>query len=365
MKILIFNRKDITHPRGGGAEVYTHEIGKRLVKLGNEVTIFCGSYPKAKKREVIDGIKIMRVGTDYNVYLYAFKAYLSSLKGKYDIVIDEINAIPFFTPLYVKEPKIALIHQMVKEIFYVELPFRTAIVGRLAEKLIPYFYSNMNFVTVSPSTKKDLIYDGIPEENISIVYNGLCHKKYLPGRKSNFPNILYLGRLEKYKGVDTLIKSFQHVISEYPEARLNIAGYGNAELYLKDIVKRLKLDNYVNILGHVTEKEKAELLQKAWIFVAPSIREGWGLSLMEANACGTPGIAFYVPGLKDSIRNNKTGILIKNRDETKLSDSIKKLIKDKNLRKTLSNNSINWSKKFDWDKTTEKFLDIIEKKVNE
>jgi len=354
-KILILINRDIKNPHSGGAHIYTHEIAKRLVKDGHKVIMFCSKYKNSKNEEVIDGIRIIRRGNEYTLYFYAFINYLLKLRKECDILIEEINAIPFFSSLYVRKPKFVLIHQLIKEIFSIELPRPLDIIGKTLEKSMPIFYKNINFLTVSESTKKDLIKLGIPKQNIKIVYNGVNHKRYKLDRKSRIPTVVCVGRLEKYKRVNLLIKIIPNIVSKLKKVNFWIAGYGNAENDIKKLVRKLNLPKNVKFFGHVSENKKIQLLQKSWLFVSPSIREGWNLSLLEANSCGTPGIAFNVPGLKNSIINNKTGILIPNNNTKMLNNKIIFLLKNKRLLKYLSKNALKWSCNFSWEKTYKNF----------
>ena len=361
MKILIFNWRDITHPLAGGCEVNLHEIGKRIVKSGNEVTLFCGEYNGCKKRDRIDGIDIIRRGGRFSVYIYAVLEYLSNLRKKeYDIIIEEINGVPFFTPLYAKEKKIAFIHHLTKDIFFRELPFIFAIIGHLAEKLIPLIYHNIDFITVSNSSKEEMIKAGIPRDKIKIVYNGISNN-YKPDwkKKSSYPHILYLGRLKKYKQLDHLIRAMKIVKKEVKDAKLSIAGSGDIEEELKKIVEEIGLNETIKFHGYVNEEKKKHLMQSAWIFVITSRKEGWGLTVIEANACGTPAIAYNVPGLRDSIRNGETGLLVDKNNIDNLAEAIIKVLKDEKLREKLSKNALKWSKNFSWDKSSNRFLEIL------
>ena len=363
MKILIFNWRDITHPLAGGCEVNIHELGKRIVEKGNEVTLLCGEYEGCKKREVIDGIEIIRRGGKYTVYIYALLEYIQNLrKRNYDIIIDEINGFPFFTPLYTRKPIIAFIHHVTKKIFFRELPFIFASIGYIAERLIPLFYRKAVFITVSNSSREEIKEIGIPEDKIKVVYNGIS-ETYKPdwNKKSSYPHILYLGRLKKYKQLDHLIKAMKIVKKEVKNAKLSIAGSGDAEEELKKIVDEMGLNHHIEFHGYVEEKKKKDLLQSAWVFVTPSQKEGWGLTVIEANACGTPAIAYNVPGLRDSIRNRETGLLVANGDIHKLAEAIINVLKDEKLREKLSKNALNWSKNFSWDKSSERFLEILRK----
>jgi glycosyltransferase involved in cell wall biosynthesis len=292
-------------------------------------------------------------------------AYLTKLRKECDVVIDEINVLPFFTPLYVRKPKIVIQHQTIKEVFFIQLPPPLAIFGYFIERIYPLFYSFTKFITVSPSTKKDLVELGIPKKNIAIVYNGLDKKKFKTGMKSNYPHVIYLGRLEKAKRVDLLINSMFSIIKEIPNARLSIVGTGKYEDKLKQLVKKIGLEKYVKFYGYVTERKKIKLIQDAWVLVSPSIREGWGLSVLEANACGTPAVAFNVPGLRDSIKNGKTGLLVSNMNSLDLARFVLRIIKNKKLMDELRENAIKWSKNFDWSVTAVKILSILKKTVNE
>ncbi len=356
MKILIFNWRDKTHPWAGGAEVYIHEIGKRLAKK-HEVTIFCGEYPGCEKKSVIDGIQIIRKGGRYGIYLWAPLIYLSKLRKKYDIIIDCENGIPFFTPLFVQEPKICVMHHVHKDVFNLELPFYLAWIGKFLESsLMPLIYKDVEFIAVSPSTKKEMIILGIDKEKIRTIFNGMNGQFAPDWNKKRHNVVVYVGREKKYKQLDHLIKAFRIVKDKIPDAELIIAGRGNF-LTVKELSNKLNLK--LDIYSEINENQKLDMLQKANVFVTPSMKEGWGLTVIEANRCGTPAIAYNVSGLRDSIRNNETGILVDPGNIEELAKAIIKILRDDDFQKQLSNNAFKWSKNFDWNKSTEEFEKII------
>lgn len=358
MKILIFNWRDMTHPWAGGAEVYIHEIGKRLVKKGHEVTLFCGEYPGCEKESVIDGIKIIRKGGQYSIYLYAPIVYLSKLRKKYDVIIDCENGIPFFTPLFAQEPKICVMHHVHKDIFNIEKPFYIAWLGNfLEEHLMPLVYRDTEFVAVSPSTKKEMVNIGINKEKIRTIFNGM-NGQFVPDFSKKKDNlIVYVGRIKRYKQLDHLVRAFRIVKDKVPNSELVIAGRGNFS-EIKELSDELGLK--ISLNNEITEDEKLDLLQKARIFVTTSMKEGWGITVIEANRCGTPVVAYDVPGLRDSIRNNETGLLVKSGYIEGLASSIIGLLEDDNIQYKLNMGALNWSKKFDWNKSTEELEKVIE-----
>jgi len=363
LKILFLNWRDITHPLAGGCELHLHEIGKRLVKKGHEVTLFCGSFDGCKEHDEIDGIEMIRRGGKYTVYPHAVLEYLANLRKRdFDIVVDDINGVPFFTPLYIRKPKIAILHHLVKNIFFRELPLLLRPIGYTAEGLIPCFYGKTCFITVSNSSKEEMSEAGIPAKNIEIIHNGIS-ELFKPDRglKPSYPHILYLGRLKAYKQLDHLIKAVKLVKEEISDVELSIAGSGDVEDDLKGLAVELGLEANVRFHGYIDEEAKLRLLQSAWIFVTPSRKEGWGLTVIEANACGTPAVAYDVPGLRDSIKNGQTGLLVGRKTIEDLARDIIRVLKDEELRNKLSAGALKWSKNFGWDKSAENVLNVLER----
>jgi glycosyltransferase involved in cell wall biosynthesis len=367
-KILIFNWRDITHPWAGGAELHIHELAKRWVKHGHTVSLFCARYEGAKSFEELDGIEIIRKGGKFSVYLAAVWAYMTQLrKREYDLIVDDINGIPWFTPVFTRKPKVAIMHHLVKGIFFKELPLLLALIGYSIEACLPFVYRKTPFITVSESSKQELVTVGIPEKHITIVNNGIDHRLYKPNEysKSPFPHILYLGRLRDYKRLDLLVKAMPSIINEIPDVKLSIVGTGEAEDNLKTLTTDLRLADSITFYGYADEEEKVEFLQNAWLFVSPSEKEGWGLTVIEANACGTPAVAFDVPGLQDSIKDGQTGLLVADGESDALAVTIVKLLKDDTLRAELGMAALNYAQQFNWDKTAEEFMAVLERVVNE
>lgn len=374
MKILIFNWRDITHPQAGGAEKYIHEIGKRLAKK-HEVTLWCGKYERCKESEVIDGINVIRNGSrirvgvfDPMIYLLAGLDYVRKLRmERFDVVIDSISGLPFFTPLFANSPKVAILHHPVEGIFIKEVSLPAALISYFGERAIPVLYKNVKFITVSESSRQGLINLGISPSKIAVVFNGVDSSLFSRNyEKSEHPHVIYLGRLKRYKRLELLIRTMKIVIKKVPDAKLTIAGSGDAEKELMTAVNELDLEGSVTFSGYVNEERKAKLLSNAWVFVTPSSKEGWGITVIEANACGTPCIAYDVPGLRDSIRDEETGLLVKkNGDVEVLAKAIVKVLRDDRLRKNLSERALKWAKNFDWNKSAGEFLKILKSVMNE
>jgi cellulose synthase/poly-beta-1,6-N-acetylglucosamine synthase-like glycosyltransferase/glycosyltransferase involved in cell wall biosynthesis len=362
--ILIFNWRDEKHVYAGGAETYIQEMATRWVKMGNSVTMFCGNDGKNKRNETIDGVQIFRRGGFYLVYLWAFIYYLLKFRGKFDLIIDSQNGLPFFTPLYVKEPIIGLLHHVHQEVFRKTLVFPFAnIAGFMEKQGMPRVYRNLPFITVSQSSKEAM--EKLPlKGKIFVAPPGVNLANLIPREKSQNPLVLYLGRLKAYKSIPVLINAFKKVLDELPSCRLIIAGDGEEKAFLEKLTSKLNLTPNIEFKGHVTEHEKISLLQQAWVLVNPSMMEGWGITTIEANACGTPVIASNVPGLRDSVRNPSTGFLVSYGQTDAFAGKISLILKNQELRKKLAQKSRIWAENFDWDllakNSWEKIMHVVE-----
>lgn len=359
LKILIFNWRDTKHIWSGGAEVYIHELAKRWVKEGNRVTLFCGNDGKSSRHEIIDGVNVIRRGGFYTVYIWAFLYYVLRLRKRYDVIIDSENGIPFFTPLYTTKPKFLLIHHVHQDVFQINLKPPLAWIGAFLEKkLMPFVYKNAEVVTVSPSSKADIIGNKLTRKDPFVIYNGV-DQKYKPGIKSKSPLVLYIGRIRTHKSLHIFVYAAKKVLEILPDIQFIIAGEGQQSGLIKKLINDLGLDKKVLFLGKVSEEKKLNLYQKAWVFVNPSLMEGWGITTIEANACGVPVIASNVPGLRDAVHNPHSGLLVPYGNVDEFAQSIEYLVRNTKIRKGMSEEAVEWSKNYTWDKSAKEFLDLI------
>ncbi|MBI4530924.1 MAG: glycosyltransferase family 4 protein [Candidatus Latescibacteria bacterium] len=368
MNIVIFNWQDIRNPLSGGAEVHIHQIFSRIATMGHRVTLFCSSFQGAKARETIDGIEVIRKGWRSLFNFWVPIAYLTRFRKRYvDIVIDDINKIPFFTPLYIGTPLVGIGHHLFGKNIFLEVNFLPALYVYLGEWLIQYVYRKTPFIVYSESTYHELIELGFPEKNLAMVYNGVNHDLYHPTGipKSETPLIGYLGRLKRYKSVDHLIKAFYLVKHDIPEAKLMILGDGDARPELERLSTELGVGDSTEFTGYVSEEDKAKYLQQMHLVVNTSSKEGWGLTVIEANACGTCVIASDVPGLRDSVVDGKTGLLYEYGNIRQLAGKMRDLLQDNDLRERLSQHAIAWAQRFDWDTSARKVVDVLKRTIEQ
>ncbi len=363
MKILVFCWRDIKHPWAGGAELYIHEISKHLISKGHTVTLLTSQHPgtPAAPKEIIDGVDVIRVGGRFSVYLLAARYYLKNLRGKFDVIVNAENGMSFFTPLYAKEPVLCLVYHVHGATFFTELNFPLNCVGYLAEKvLMPIVYCRSTFVAISNSTREELVKLGTKEHHINIVTPGINVAEFDSGiktEKTATPSLVYLGRLKKYKRPHLVIEAARSLVNEFPSLEVFIMGEGDDRPHLESLIDRYDLKKHVHLLGFTSEAEKVKLLKSAWLCVNPSSLEGWGISIIEANACGTPCIGYNVPGIKEAIKHGYSGFVVEDFDGLILG--IKSILKDTNLRNTLSNQAVLLANRYSWTSSGEKFEKIL------
>ena len=362
MNILVINWRCPKNPEMGGAEVHMHEIFKRIAARGHEVTLVAHKYKGAPKKEKFEGINIIRVGDKF-LFNKEFKRYYKKNLSRqpFDLVVDDISKIPLFTPKYINKPLVGIIHHIHGESLYTEIPRLPAMYIIRTEKLIPFVYRNTPIFAVSESTKNELAELGQPEDKIEILYNAIDQELFnnIKVEKSAEPTITYIGRIKKYKNLEAIVDALPAVKDKFPEIKLRIGGSGDHLPKLKAYVKQKGLNNDVEFLGYLSEEDKAKEMGKAWLFVTMALKEGWGITVIEANAMGTPVVGSDVPGLQDSIKDGITGKLVDLNNPQNLADTLLDILGNKDKLEQMSQNAKDWSSKFTWDASADFFLEKV------
>lgn len=298
MRLAFLNWRDHAHPRAGGAEYVAQGIAERCARDGHDVDFFAAHVDGHPSEEVKEGLHIVRRGSRYSVYLEAY-TWLKERIGEYDLIVDQINTIPFFSPLYAKGRVVSLIHQLAREVWFTEAAFPVNLVGYLAEPSYLRVYENVPSITVSKSTADDLRSIGW-RAPITVIREPL-EPAFASAEKSSEPTFVYVGRLTPSKRVEDIIDAFQLITGSLPGARLWIVGSGDPH-YVKSLKKRCAgVAAQVTFWGRVDHARRTELMSAAHVLLIASLREGWGLVVTEANIAGTPAVGYDVPGLRDSI----------------------------------------------------------------
>lgn len=361
MKVLVINWRDVKNPEAGGAEIHIDEILKRKPKSWN-VDFVSASFKGCKPEERINGYNVVRIPNN-SLFNFTFRSYWDKVLSKkgYDLIIDDISKIPLATPLYIKTtPILAIQHHIHGKSLFKQLVFPMAFYVYNMEKYLLRHYVNTPLVAVSESTRDDLK-KHYPFKKIVVSHNGIDFKSLNKGYKNSNtkkPVVLYFGRMKKYKRIEHILLAFRAVRRAVPGAELWLAGKGDHEPVLRKAAADLDLAGSVKFLGFVSEKEKLSVFSRSALSVITSEKEGWGISVIESNAAGVPVIGYDVEGVRDSVRNNDTGILVPNGDVEKLAFEIVRLLNDKKSRDRLSKASVRWASGFSWDNMARDFYKI-------
>jgi glycosyltransferase involved in cell wall biosynthesis len=349
LQILFLNWRDIRNPEAGGAEVFTHEVAKRLAAQGHGVTVFAGGMPGGPARETIDGVEVVREGDAVSVYRKA-RSFVRRNGRQLNVLIEEVNTRPFFArPTSHNTRYLVVIHQLAREFWNAEFPIPISTIGRYV--LEPFWLSRLRREIVlvpSPSTAADLRRLGF--HKISQFRYGLANRPLAElSRKPSPPTFMFLGRLKSTKLPEEAVKAFLQAKQSLPEARMLVVGGGP----LLSRLRRRYAGNAVVFLGPKHGPEKLDLLGQAHILLVPGLREGWGMVVTEANSMGTPAIAYDVPGLRDSVRVGETGILVGRGDTPAMAREAVSLLADTGRYERLRSAALEYSRQFTWDRTVD------------
>lgn len=360
-RVLILNERDLHHPQAGGAEVHVAEIFKRLVARGFEVTHLTSSFPGCAERETIDDMLVRRVGPLPFYYLRAAAACArETRRGDVDVVVECLNKLPFLSPVYSGAPVLALCHHLFGEAAFLQVSWPVAATVYGVERLIPWLYRRERFVAISESTRDDLVRRGIDAQRVEVHHPGIRRPELAaPGLAERARRIVYVGRLEPYKNVDLLIRVLSDLAGPFPDAELVVIGEGSERGRLEQVAAECGVAERTRFTGWVSEPEKDRLLADSRVCVCPSAKEGWGLTVIESNALGTPNVATDAPGLRDSVRDGETGFLVPEGDREAFGQRIALLLGDDALAARLSAASLEWSQRFRWEQATDRMAKAL------
>ena len=352
MNILLVNWQDLHNPHAGGAEIHLFELFARLASRGHQVSLVCSGFEGGAPREVVRGIDVQRTGDRHSFAWRGRRAVRDAIRAFHpDVLVDDINKLPLYTPILTRVPVYAIIPHLFGTTAFQEVSWPMAATVWAAERLIPSVYRQAWFHAISDSTRDDLVARGVPRERIAVVYPGVDAVHYAPAEPAqrDADRFVYIGRLKRYKGVEYLIEAVAEARRRGRRLTVDIAGSGDDRPRLEGIARARGVADSVHFRGFVDEATKLSLLRRAVANVFPSPKEGWGITVMEAAACGTPSVASDSPGLRDSVRNGSTGLLVPHGDVSALADAMLRLADDAALVEQLGRSARAHAERLSWD----------------
>lgn len=365
-RVHIVAWRDLDDKNAGGSELHAHEIASRWANAGLDVTLRTGAVDGRPEEIVRNGYKVVRRSGRYLTFPRTMLSGMAGRSGNWDVLVEIWNGMPFLTPLWSKGPRVVILHHVHQKVLWRSvLPPGLASIGATFEKKIaPKFYRSTKVITPSQSSASEII-DMLkwPEDQVNVVMPGIADRFRPGGKKTEFPSVMALGRLVPPKRYEWLIESFKDVIQQLPNAQLFIAGDGPHREVLEKLILQLKLDKSVKLLGRVSDDEVVRLYRSCWLVASASEREGWGMTLTEAAACGTPAIATKIAGHIDAVVNGMSGILVSSQRE--LKDSIIDVLKNEDLRKRLSIGALRHAARLTWDVAATSAFQVVRSAVKE
>lgn len=363
LSLVVANWQDRENPQAGGAEIHLHEVFGRLAQRGHRVTAVTSGWPGAAARAELDGIQVVRTGGRHSYLLTAPPLLRTILRsGAAGLLVEDLNKVPLFAPQWSPVPVLLLVHHLFGPVAFQEAPLPLALATWLLERPIPLSYRRVPTVAVSESTRADLVARGLRQERIEVIPNGVDSSALTPssrGERYPEPTLLYLGRLKRYKRVDLVVQAVALLRDRGRRVRLLVGGKGDHRPALETLVQQLELGDRVHFLGFVSESEKLELMQRSWVHVLTSPREGWGIANLEAAACGTPTVASDSPGLRDSVLPGRTGLLVPHGDVSALADALDRIVQDTEVRERLGRGAREWALTLSWDRVADRWEETL------
>ncbi len=358
-RVLVLNWRDLWHPEGGGSELYVSEVAHRLHARGTDVTVFSAHYPGAARTETRDGIHYMRRGGHLTVYLWSALFLLTGRFGQVDAVLEVQNGMPFLARLFTRARVVVLVHHVHREQWSILRPALARFGWFMESRVAVRVNRGTRYVAVSEVTRSELVALGVRAGDITIAWNGRPPvPDFVPAPVSPTPRLVMLVRLVPHKRVEHALEAVAALRGEFPGLHLRVMGAGWWEDHLIQRRHELGLDDTVTFLGHVTDREKFEELSSAWVHLLPSVKEGWGLSIVEAAHAGVPSVAYLdAGGVRESILDGVTGLLAT--DLADLIAKVRSLLANPELRAELGHKARIRSGQFSWDVTTETVADRL------
>lgn len=364
-ELLVLNERDPAHPRAGGAEVHVQRLFSRLSARGHRVRWLATGFPGADREARIEGIQIERLGP-----LPAYYARVPWITRRFGlqhpaVVVECLNKVPYYAPLYARVPTLALCHHLFGSVAFDQAPWPIAAAVVASEQGLARAYRKTPFVAISQSTADDLVQRGIDSSRIRIVLPGLDRPDIAADPLTPRPcRLCYVGRLEPYKRVDLMLRGAARLTDRYPDLEIVVIGKGSARNALEALTRRLDLAERVRFTGFVEDAERDALIAGSRACAFPSEKEGFGLTVIEANALATPVVASDAPGLRDSVRDGETGWLVDAPGSGQAAvelwaEALDRALEEDDDALAIRARCLEWSRRFDWDRAADEIESAI------
>jgi glycosyltransferase involved in cell wall biosynthesis len=351
--------RDLDDPEAGGSELHAHEVARRWAAAGIEVNFRTSHAAGHSQVAWRDGYRVIRKAGRYMVFPRAAFSEMMGWHGARDGLVEIWNGMPFFSPLWARGPRIVFLHHVHAEMWDMVLPPRLAKLGRTVEsRIAPPIYRRTRIVTLSESSKRELVEElGFKAKRVDVVSPGIDPKFSPGGRPSDEPFLVAVGRLVPVKRFHLLVDAVVALRERHPGLRAVIVGEGYERGPITEQIDRLDASGYIELAGRVDDADLVDLYRRAWMLVSTSAREGWGMTITEAAACGTPAVVTDIAGHRDAVSRGESGLLASTQEE--FVAQVDSVLRDEALRRRLSAGALAHAERFTWAATARGTLEVL------
>lgn len=358
-KIDVVAWRDFDDPEAGGSELHAHRILSAWSHAGLKVCMTTSTVPGAWPFMRREGYMVTRRVGRYSIFPRTMISGVLGHLGSGDGLVEIWNGMPFFSPLWASCPRIVFLHHVHAEMWKMVLPKGMAEAGNAIEQyLAPPVYRRTQIITLSSSSKREIVERlRLPARNVTVVPPGV-ESHFSPGTtRSEVPLVVAVGRLVPVKRFELLIETLVKLKPNHPELQAVIAGEGYERPMLEELIRKEGAQEWISLPGYVDQAELIDLYRRAWVVASSSLREGWGMTVTEAGACGTPSVVTRISGHEDAVVDGVTGFLCDTTDE--MVENLHSVLTDEVLRKRLGNTACEHASQFNWDATARQSLAVL------
>lgn len=351
--------RDLDDVEAGGSEIHAANVCREWAAAGLEVTSRT-SFAQGHPPDVVrDGYRVERRAGRYLVFPRAAASAVAGRQGRHDALIEIWNGMPFFTPLWSTKPRLTFVHHVHGSMWRMVLPPKLAAAGEVMERRIaPPLYRRSQIVTLSDSSKRELVDDlGFRHDRVAVVPPGIDRRFSPGGSRAASPTVLAVGRLVPAKRFDGLIRAAARARERVPDLRLDIVGEGMERRTLEAVIDEVDGTGWVTLVGRCDDEELVNRYRSAWLLASASSHEGWGMSITEAAACGTPAVVTDIAGHRDAVADGETGV--RRPDVESLAPAIADLLVDDDRRRRMSVAAAERAERFTWSATATTLMDLL------
>ena len=348
-RVHVLAWRDLDDADAGGSEVHADEVMRRWADLGLDVLHRTSFAPGLSHEATRNGYRVVRRGSRYTVFARTVAAELTGRMGPYDALVEIWNGVPWFSPIWCRRPHVTVLHHIHGPMWDQMLPGPLGPLGRVLEsRIAPPFYRGGLTVTGASSSREEMLELGFRPDRVIAVPYGVDDRFSPGGTRTPQPSVVAVGRLAPVKRFDRVIDAVVHARRTVPELTATIVGQGPLADELRRRIDAAHADGFIRLAGRIDDAELIDLYRSSWLVVSGSIAEGWGLSLTEAAGCGTPALATDIPGHRNSVLHDESGLLVDPRD---LGSAMASLLSDRARLDRLGDGARRWGRSLTWEQS--------------